>query len=293
MSIRQKILVTGANGQLGKELQRLSASFSNFNFTFLSREELSITDREQVANVFNTYQPEYCINCAAYTAVDKAEVEKEEAFAINGNGPAILAALCAKNNCRFIHISTDYVFDGESIKPYTESDITNPLTVYGASKRKGEIEVLQNDPSAIIIRTSWVYSEYGKNFIKTMLRLMNDKEEIGVVNDQFGSPTYAADLAEAILKICSNDLMNNEKAKGIFHFSNEGIISWFDLAISIKELTNSKCKVNPITTAQYPTPAKRPAFSALDCSKFSEVFDIRMKPWEESLKVCLARLNSL
>src|SRR5688500_12785435 len=184
MGIKPTILVTGSNGQLGKELQQLSSSFSQFEFAFLSREELPLQDFEAIRSSFKKYQPDYCINCAAYTAVDKAEQEKDMAYLVNGEAAGVLAAVCKENNCRFIHISTDYVFDGASIVPYKEDAPVNPQSVYGASKLEGEKQVLWQDPGAVIIRTSWVYSEFGKNFVKTMIRLMKEKEEINVVNDQ-------------------------------------------------------------------------------------------------------------
>ena len=289
-----KILVTGSNGQLGKELRELSSSFPQYNLIFLTREELALEDPRSIRDSFNKYHPDYCINCAAYTAVDKAEEEKELAFQINGTGVGLLAAACKKNNCRFIHISTDYVFDGTSTVPYKENDATNPQGVYGASKLEGEKLALQNNADIIIVRTSWVYSEFGKNFVKTMMRLMKEKNEISLVNDQFGSPTYATDLAGAILQIIKSlsfDVSRLTSHPGIYHYSNQGIISWYDFALAIKELTGSKCKVNPIPTSQYPTPAKRPAYSVLDTSKIREVFGIELKDWKESLKICLSRIK--
>ena len=201
MVVRQKILVTGANGQLGKELRERAADFSAFEFIFPGREDLPIHHFEMVRHYFSVYRPQYLINCAAYTAVDRAESEKDLAFQVNGEAVGVLAAICQENNCRFLHISTDYVFDGTASVPYKEEDATHPQSVYGASKREGERQALQYNPDCMIIRTSWVYSAYGKNFVKTMLKLMKEREEINVVNDQSGSPTYAADLAAAILRI--------------------------------------------------------------------------------------------
>lgn len=281
------ILVTGANGQLGKELKQLSPSFPQFEFIFLSREDLPIHHFEMVRHYFKTYQPDYLINCAAYTAVDRAEQEKELAFQVNGEAVGVLAAVCKENDCRFIHISTDYVFDGTATTPYKEIFPPHPTSVYGASKLEGEKQAIKLNPDSIIIRTSWVYSEFGKNFVRTMVRLMQEKEEINVVNDQLGSPTYAADLAEAILQIISFKQWH----PGIYNFSNKGIISWYDFAVAIKELTSSNCKVNPISTSQYPTAAKRPAYSVLDNSKIQEVFGIQPKEWEESLETCLSRMK--
>jgi dTDP-4-dehydrorhamnose reductase len=292
--VKQKILVTGSNGQLGKELKELAASFSNpiatvYEFTFLSKEDLAIEDFESVKNYFQRYRPQYCINCAAYTAVDKAESEKDIAVRVNGEAVGILATVCKEHNCHFIHISTDYVFDGKGSVPYTEDSQTNPQSIYGASKLEGEQQAIQFNPGSIIIRTSWVYSEYGKNFVKTMLKLMSEKEEISVVNDQYGSPTYAADLAEVILQIINSP---NWQA-GIYHYSNSGVINWWDFAEAIKELSGKSCKINAITTLQYPTPAKRPAYSVLDKTKIQQAFGITLKDWKQSLATCLEKIKKV
>ena len=287
MSTKQKILITGSNGQLGKELKQLESSFPQYEFVFLSREDLPIHHFELLRNFFKGYHPQYLINCAAYTAVDRAEAEKDLAFQVNAEAVGVMAAVCKEYNTKLIHISTDYVFDGTATKPYTEEAPTNPQSVYGASKLKGEQEALQFNPDAIIIRTAWVYSEFGKNFVKTMLKLMSEREEINVVSDQVGSPTYAADLATVILQIISSE----KWVPGIYHYSNDGVISWYDFAVAIKELTASSCKINPITTAQYPTPAKRPAYSVLDKSKIQSAFNIPEKNWKESLSVCLDNLQ--
>ncbi|MGN6165122.1 MAG: dTDP-4-dehydrorhamnose reductase [Flavisolibacter sp.] len=281
-----KIIVTGSNGQLGSELRDLTIHYPEVDFVFLNRNELSIADRAALETVFEFHRPNYFINCAAYTAVDKAEEEKELAFEINGTAVGSIAALCSQNNCRLIHISTDYVFNGLANKPLKESDEVNPVNAYGESKLSGEQLALKNNPDSIIIRTSWVYSSYGKNFVKTMMRLMNEKESIGVVSDQIGSPTYAADLAEAILKIIGS----GKWVPGIYNYSNEGVISWFDFAVEIKKLINASCTVNPITTAQFPTSAKRPAYSVLDKTKIRSTFNIELKDWKESLKVCVDKL---
>ncbi|HQV59287.1 MAG: dTDP-4-dehydrorhamnose reductase [Chitinophagaceae bacterium] len=287
MKSKHKILITGSNGQLGKELKRLENSFPQFNFIFLSREDLPIHHYELVRNFFKGYQPQFLINCAAYTAVDRAESEKELAFQVNGESVGVLAAVCKEYQTKFIHISTDYVFDGTATVPYKEDSLTNPQSVYGASKLEGEKEALRFNPDSIIIRTSWVYSEFGKNFVKTMLKLMNEREELNVVSDQFGSPTYAADLAEAILQIISSGQWH----PGIYHYSNEGKISWYEFAVAIKALSGNVCKVNPIPTSQYPTPAKRPAYSVLDKTKIQSAFSVRIKDWKTSLETCLSRLK--
>lgn len=291
MNPKLKILVTGGNGQLGKELQELSPAYSQFEFFFLTREDMPIDQFELVRNFFNTLKPAYCVNCAAYTAVDKAESEKDLAFQINGEAVGVLAAVCKEHNTRFIHISTDYVFNGEGTYPYTENFPAGPINVYGASKLQGENEALQLNPDSIIIRTSWVYSSFGKNFVKTMMRLMNGKDEVKVINDQIGSPTYAADLAELILKIIANCQSQFSSWKpGLYNFTNEGILSWYDFALAIKEITGSPCDVKPIPTSEYPTPAKRPAYSVLDKTKIQENFGIQLSDWKKSLRRCIEKI---
>jgi len=287
MAANRKILVTGANGQLGKELKKLAPDLPQFEFIFLSKEDLPIHHFEMVRQYFKVYHPAYLINCAAYTAVDRAESEKERAFQINGEAVGVLAAVCKEHDCKLIHISTDYVFDGTASVPYKEDSPTNPQSVYGASKLEGEKQAVQFNPDSLIIRTSWVYSEFGKNFVLTMLKLLHEKEEINVVNDQQGSPTYAADLAEAILQIIS---LGNWQP-GIYHYCNDGVISWYNFAVAIKELTGSSCKINPIPTSQYPTAAKRPVYSALNSGKIQRTFNIILKDWKKSLAVCLERLK--
>ena len=293
MSSRSKILVTGSNGQLGKELQDLASSFPQFEFVFLSKEDLPIHNFELVRVFFDSVKPAFCINCAAYTAVDKAESEKELAFQINGEAVGVLAAVCKEHGTKFIHVSTDYVFNGEATYPYTENFPTDPVNTYGASKLEGEKQAMQLDPDCIIVRTSWVYSSHGKNFVKTMIRLMNEKDSISVVNDQIGSPTYAADLAGTILQIAESFHAHNSQltAHGIFNYSNEGIISWFEFAEAIKEIINCPCDVKPIPTSAYPTPAKRPGYSVLDKTKIQEAFGIQLKDWKESLQVCIDKIN--
>lgn len=287
MTIKPKILVTGSNGQVGKELKQLEASFPQFEFIFLSREDLPIHHFELLRNFFKGYHPQYLINCAAYTAVDRAETEKALAFQINAEAVGVMAAVCKEHNTKFIHISTDYVFDGTATSPYREDSVTNPQSVYGASKLQGEKEALQFNPDTIIIRTAWLYSEFGKNFVKTMLKLMSEKDEINVVNDQIGSPTYAANLAEAILTIISSATWQ----PGIYHYTDEGIISWYDFALAIKEITGSTCRVSPIPTTAYPTPAKRPAYSVLDKTKIQQQYSVKTKNWKSSLAECISKLQ--
>jgi dTDP-4-dehydrorhamnose reductase len=288
MREKQKILVTGANGQLGKELQQLCHLMPGYDFIFLARDDMPIQQFELVRTMFDFIKPAFCINCAAYTAVDKAENEKELALEINGEAVGVLAAVCLEHETKFIQISTDYVFDGQGKTRYKENDLTVPVNAYGASKLKGEEEALKYNPETIIIRTSWLYSSFGKNFVKTMLRLMSEKEEVNVVNDQFGSPTYAADLAQVILQIVQHEKWQ----PGIYHYSDAGIISWFQFALAIKEISKNNCKVNPITTAQFPTPAKRPAFSALSCERIQRNFQIPLKDWQTSLAACIDKIKN-
>lgn len=283
---KQVILVTGSNGQLGKELQQLADAYPQFRFVFASREDLKLHHFGLVENFFIATKPHYCINCAAYTAVDKAESEQDMAMLVNGEAVGNLAAICKKYDTKFIHISTDYVFDGESETPYKEDDVTGPINTYGKSKLLGEQLCMKENEDAIIIRTAWVYSSFGHNFVKTMMRLMNERNELTVVADQIGSPTYAADLAKAILDI----IASGKWESGIYHYSNEGKISWFDFAIAIKELINSKAIVHPIETSQYPTPAKRPHFSLLNKSKIKTKYGITVPDWKVSLAHCIDSL---
>lgn len=284
----KKILVTGANGQLGQCLQKISSQFEEFEFIFTDSETLDITNKEEVNDFFWQNAPDFCINAAAYTAVDLAETDIEKAFLVNADGTENLAEACAENNAQFIHVSTDYVFDGENNLSYTEEDFTNPLGVYGASKLAGDELALEVNPCSVILRTSWVYSEFGKNFVKTMLNLFTTKEELNIVADQFGQPTNANDLAEAIMKIIKSEKIT----PGIFNFSNLGRISWFDFAKKIAELSDAKIKLNAIETSQYPTPAKRPKNSVLDLDKISKTYGIQLKPWEESLEDCVQILQN-
>ena len=284
------ILVTGANGQLGKEIQVAAGAYPQFNFLFAGKEDLPIENKESIISFFKLHKFDFCINCAGYTAVDKAETEKELAFAINAEAVGNLATACKAADAGFIHISTDYVFDGTGTAPYKTTDLTNPVSVYGKSKLRGEELAIANHPAAIIIRTSWIFSSFANNFVKTMLRLMNERESINVVNDQFGCPTYAADLAHAILQIIQQ-YPDTAIYQHIYNYSNEGIISWYDFAIAIKELTNSKCIVNPIPTTQYPTPAKRPHYSVLDTTTIKNTFQLQIPNWKTSLQKCLLLLN--
>jgi dTDP-4-dehydrorhamnose reductase len=282
----KKILITGANGQLGKEFRDLASKNPDCEFLFLSREDLPIHHFELVRNIFNSFNPDFCINCAAYTAVDKAEQEKELAFLVNTESVGVLAAVSNLHKTKFIHISTDYIYDGSATVPYTEDAITGPQSVYGLSKKMGEEEALKNDPDAVIIRTSWVYSKHGSNFVKTMIRLMNEKESISVVSDQHGTPTWAADIASAIMQIVNA----NNWVPGIYNFSNDGETTWYDFAVEIKKSIGSKCIVNPIPTSSYPTPAKRPHYSVLNKEKIVSVYQLELKGWRESVHKCIQGL---
>lgn len=286
--MRKKILVTGANGQLGMELQQAAKDFPLFEFIFTTRGEMPLDDPDAISRFIASVQPQYLVNCAAHTAVDKAESEKELAYLINADAPGVMAQACREHNTQMIHISTDYVFNGNGTEPYKEDDATDPVNLYGASKLKGEAKVMEYHPSSIIIRTSWVYSEFGKNFVKTMLRLMSDKDQISVVSDQSGTPTYAADLAKAILHI----IASQQWTPGIYHYSNEGSITWFDFAVAIAETSGSTCRVNPIAASQYPTPAKRPVYSVMDKSRIRETFGITIPGWRDSLAVCIDKIKN-
>ena len=282
------IVVTGANGQVGQSIKLLSDLYPDVKFSFLTKDDLSISDKEALNSFFQNQKPTVLINCAAYTAVDKAETEQELALSVNATAVETLAGICKEFNTKFVHISTDYVFDGNASIPYKESDPTNPINYYGFTKLQGENLAIAANPETIIFRTSWVYAPHGKNFVKTMLKLMQDRTELNVVGDQFGSPTYAPDLAEALLKIALSDHI----IPGVYHFSNDGIISWFDFATAIAEISHSSCKVNAITTAQYPTPAKRPSYSGLNKSKIQSNYSIQLKPWRDSLQDCIQKLKA-
>ena len=282
-----KILVTGASGQLGSELSSIASLNLDFEFIFVSRKELPIDDPGAVYAFFEAKQPQYCINCAAYTAVDKAESNHEEAFLINGDATGTLASACHLYHTKFIHISTDYVFNGRGTQPYTEDEDVDPVNTYGASKLRGEKLAIKQNPQSVVIRTSWVYSRYGNNFVKTMMRLMKEKSSLSVINDQKGSPTYAADLAKALIEI----IRGVNWIPGIYNYCNQGIISWFDFAMAIKGLTNSSCEIVPIPASEFLTAAKRPGYSVLDTKKIRSVYNISISGWEEGLAKCIQLLT--
>lgn len=288
MDLRKKIIVTGANGQLGNCIQKIAEQYeADYQLEFLSSQDLDITDEDAVQDYFDTEKPSYCINAAAYTAVDLAEKEEEKAFAVNAFGVENLAKACKKTKATLIHISTDYVFDGETNLPYDEDNFTNPIGVYGQSKRKGEELALEENPKTIIIRTSWLYSEFNKNFVKTMLSLFQTKEELSIVADQFGQPTNANDLAKTIMHIVDSP----QKEYGIFHFSNYPETTWFHFAEKIAEFSGSNILLKPIPTEEYPTPAKRPKRSTMCLDKIEKIYKVELKHWENSLEDCVEILK--
>jgi len=283
---KKLILVSGANGQLGNELRVLSAKDKSFKWIFADVEQFDITKKKIVENVISSLKPDIFINCAAYTAVDKAESDSKLAFDVNSKAPKYLASELKKISSLLIHVSTDYVFDGKSNTPLKTDLKTKPQSVYGESKEKGEKNIINEDGNYLIVRTSWLYSSYGNNFVKTILRLSKEREELKVIADQIGCPTYAADLAYA-LYIMALKYTDEQKVQEIFHFSNSGVASWYDFAIAINEFAKNNCKIIPIETFEYPTPAKRPAYSVLNLSKYSQTFNVEIPYWRHSLKKCI------
>jgi dTDP-4-dehydrorhamnose reductase len=290
------ILVTGKNGQLGQSILSLIGSYPLSTFTFVDREALDLSSSESIERYFKDKKFDVIINCAAYTAVDKAETESGLADQINHLAVKQLAQIAKKQDATFIHLSTDYVFNGQNYKPYEETDKTDPQSVYGLSKLKGEQALEAINPKGIIIRTSWVYSEYGNNFVKTMLRLGKEKVQLGIIFDQVGTPTYAGDLAKAVLDIVESKKLaevenNDANSNNIFHYSNEGVCSWYDFAKTIFEFSGIECNVSPIETKDYPTPAERPHYSLMNKAKMKNTFAISIPYWKDSLQMCVQRLK--
>jgi len=283
-----KILITGSNGQLGSEIRELQPAFAHYEFLYTDLDELDITDVTEVNRYFELQSPDVVINCAAYTAVDKAETDEGTAFLVNALAPGILARAAADSGAFMVHISTDYVYDGTNFRPYIETDGINPVSVYAKSKAAGEKAVQQAGGKAIIIRTSWLYSAFGNNFIKTMMKYGKERDSLNVVFDQTGTPTYARDLARTILDILP--LAMTAADIEVYHYSNEGVASWYDFAKAIHELTSIICQVNPIPTKDYPLPAERPFYSVLDKSKIKKKFPIEIPYWRDSLRHCIGRL---
>jgi dTDP-4-dehydrorhamnose reductase len=278
-----RIAVTGSRGQLGQELFRVASGFPEYHFSFLTHSEFPVEDEGRMRSWLDLHPVDILINCAAYTAVDKAESETDKAFEINAKAPGVLAAILAEKNSRLIHISTDYVFDGNSASALSETASTVPVNQYGVSKLEGELRIARNNPDSLIIRTSWLYSSFGNNFVKTMMRLMESRGSIQVVNDQVGSPTYAGDLAKAIMEVISSGFSH----PGIYHYSNEGETSWYEFAAEIKRLTGSACDIVPISSSVYPTAARRPAYSLMDKSKIKRDYNLAIPDWKASLAVCI------
>lgn len=279
----KKILVTGATGQLGSELKIISKNYIQFEWFFADRTQVSLDNLELLQIQLATIHPDFILNCGAYTAVDKAETEQGLANTVNHLAVALIAQYAKEQAIKLIHISTDYVFDGTSSVALTEEAVTKPINVYGASKRAGEVACLRENPDAIIIRTSWVYSKFGNNFVKTMQRLLKERDSISVVNDQIGSPTYASDLAQAMMIIVTA----KNWVPGIYNYSNEGEISWYEFVLDIKKIGNYSCEVNGIPSSSYPKLAKRPAYSLLDKTKIKKVYDVTVSDYKESLIKCL------
>lgn len=281
------ILVTGSNGQLGNEMQQIAKQYPNYKFIFTDVAELDICDIKAVQLFAQENGVNYIVNCAAYTAVDKAETDQELCYKINRDAIRNIGEVAKKLNIKVIHISTDYVFDGTNHIPYTEEMDVCPTSIYGKSKLDGEIALMQTDCEALILRTSWLYSTFGNNFVKTMIKLGTDRDALGVIFDQVGTPTYAADLADAIMKIINHPTFST----GIYHFSDEGVCSWYDFTKSIHRLSNIRCNVKPIETKDYPVATPRPHYSVLNKSKLKSTFGIVIPHWEESLEKCIQRLS--
>ena len=288
-----KVLITGANGQLGSEIRKSSNSFPDLSFVFTDLNELDITNPAAVEAILAKEKPQWLINCAAYTAVDKAETEEETAWLINAVAPAILAEKSRAIGCRFVHISTDYVFDGKNYLPYVEEDEVCPTSVYGHTKLEGELISVTNNPETLVIRTSWLYSSFGNNFVKSMIRLGKERDQLSVIFDQIGTPTYAGDLAMAILEI----IQKTESGvyafvPGTYHYSNEGVCSWYDFALAIHQMYGISCQVAAIESKDYPSPVARPPYSVLNKSKIKNIFGIVIPYWRTSLEKCILEIKN-
>ena len=283
------ILVTGCYGQLGTELRKIAANDASHVWHFTDIDTLNICDRNAVEDFFKNHGIEICINCAAYTAVDQAEDNRPAAEAVNVTAPRILADNCKKFGATLLHVSTDYVFNGMGDHPYREDEPTSPISVYGITKRDGERAIAESGCDYCIVRTAWLYSSTGKNFVKTMLRLADTHDEISVVSDQVGTPTWAADLAQALLLLVGQ--YGRNPVHEVFHFTNEGVISWYDFAVAIMDIAGKACKVNPITTDQYPTKATRPAYSVLDKTKIKQTLGCQIPFWRDSLAKCIEEIT--
>ncbi len=286
------ILVTGSNGQLGQSLKKIASQYPQYEISFATRADIDLSDSDSIAQFFQGKRFDLIINCAAYTAVDKAESEAELADQINHLAVQQLAEIAKQQHAKLIHISTDYVFNGQQCRPYIEMDDVEPQGVYGLTKLKGEQAVSKiMAANALIIRTSWVYSEFGNNFVKTMLRLASDRDSLSVIFDQVGTPTYATDLAKTIMTIIQNEAFQQEFSSDIVHYSNEGVCSWYDFAKTIFELSGIECDVSPIETKDYPTPATRPHYSLLNKAKIKQGYDVETPYWKDSLQQCLKALQ--
>lgn len=288
-----KLLITGANGQLGSEIRKIASQFPGFSFVFTDVNELDITNPEAVERMLKQEKPGWLVNCAAYTAVDKAETDSETAWLINAVAPAILSEKAKAVECRFIQISTDYVFDGRNYLPYVEEDDVCPTSVYGNTKLEGELISLTNNPETLVIRTSWLYSSFGSNFVKSMIRLGNERDQLNVIFDQVGTPTYAGDLAFSILDIIQKTESGTVSfVPGTYHFSNEGVCSWYDFAIAIHQIYGIQCKVSAIESKDYPSPVTRPPYSVLNKSKIKSIFGTQIPYWRSSLEKCILEIKN-
>jgi dTDP-4-dehydrorhamnose reductase len=286
--LMSKIIVFGASGQLGQCLKLVAESENISDINFLPEDQANILNIDGLRSIFQAESPSYCINCAAYTAVDKAEDELELARNINRDGAANLANLCNEFNATLIHVSTDFVFAGDTARLLNETDLAEPINVYGLTKLEGEKAIINTTQKHYIFRTSWLYSEFGNNFVKTMLRLGTEKEELRIISDQIGTPTYGVDLAKCIL----NAIQNDDQKYGLYHYSNEGVTSWFDFAKAVFDIAGLPVKAIPIKTSEYVTKAQRPAFSVMDKAKIKETFNLEIPYWRDSLIECLGKLKN-